>query len=69
VTVLVPLAAAAAVAVFLAFPAPAAMDRGTFALAAALLVGPGPVGWALTMVRWRRHRRAQAALLAEDPRP
>lgn len=64
ITVLVPLAFAAAAAAFLAFPAPSAMTRTEFALAAALLVGPGPVGWVATMVRWRRHRREHEAASA-----
>lgn len=66
ITVLVPLAVVAAAAVFLAFPPPASMSAEAFAAAVALLVGPGPVGWAVTMVRWRRHRRAAAPLLGGD---
>ena len=66
ITLLVPLAWAAAAALFFVFPESAAMTRGEFALAAALLVGPGPIGWVATMVRWRRHRREHASVLGRS---
>lgn len=65
VTVLVPLAALAAVAVWTVFPAPEAMTGETLAWASALLVAPAPPAWVLTMLRWRRHRAEQAEILRE----
>jgi len=69
VTVLVPLAWATAGALWFAVPAPAELSRGTLLVAAAALVQPGVVGWAMTLIRWRAARRRAASLLTEAPRP
>jgi hypothetical protein len=63
VTVLVPLAAAVALAIWFALPAPDATNRETLVAAELALVAPGVAGWALTMRRWRRARR-EAGLAA-----
>ena len=69
VTVLVPAAALAAVAIWTLFPAPAAMSPTQLLAAEASLVLPGVIGWVLTMRRWRAARREAARLLdAEPPR-
>ncbi|MCE9636805.1 MAG: hypothetical protein K8T90_13965 [Planctomycetes bacterium] len=65
VTLLVPLAVLAAVAVWTVFPAPEMMTGKVFAAGAALLVAPAPPAWVLTMIRWRRHRAEQAEILRE----
>lgn len=57
VTILVPLAAIVALAIWFALPAPDAMSRATLLAAELALVLPGVAGWALTMRRWRRARR------------
>lgn len=57
VTVLVPLAVAAALAIWFVFPPPARMGAGTLLLAEALLAGPGVIGWVSTMKRWRAAER------------
>ena len=62
---LIPLAVLGALAVWTVFPAPAAMDERTFWIAAACVVGPGPLGWAEAMLRWRSHRRQHADVLRE----
>jgi hypothetical protein len=69
VTLLVPAAALAAAAAWFAFPKPSEMSRATLLVAAALLSGPGVVGWAFTLLRWRAARRDAAGLLDEAPRP
>lgn len=69
VTALVPAAALAAAATWLVFPQPSEMSRSTLLVAAALLAGPGVLGWGLTLLRWRAARRDAASLLDETPRP
>jgi len=69
VTVLVPLAVAAALAVWLVFPAPDAMSGGTLVAAEVALAGPGVLGWALTMRRWRVARREAESALARGVLP
>lgn len=63
VTLLVPTAAAALAVVWFAFPAPPQMSREAGIWAAAVLTGPGVVGWVLTMRRWLVARREAARLL------
>ncbi len=65
VTVIVPAAALAALAIWFVFPAPAAMSQTALLAAALLLAGPGVVGWLATMRRWRAARREAARLLEE----
>jgi hypothetical protein len=61
VTLLVPLAVLAALAIWFVFPAPDTMSRGALLGAELSLAGPGVVGWLLTMRRWRVARREAAA--------
>lgn len=68
ITILVPLAVAAALAVWTVVPAPSAMDAATFWIGAASLGAPGPVAFAVTYRVWRRHRREHAHLLPEADR-
>lgn len=63
VTVLVPVAVVASLALWFVAPEPARLSGEGFAWCAAALFGPGPPAWVLTMLRWRRHRAEQAALL------
>ncbi len=66
VTILVPLTVVAVVLLFVAFPPTAQMSRAQVALAAALVSGPGPVAWLITMRRWRVEKRRAAALLRTE---
>jgi hypothetical protein len=68
VTVLVPLAAVTALVAWFVLPRPAELGERGFAAAAGALAVPGVVGWAVTMVRWRRHRAANVHLLPEADR-
>jgi hypothetical protein len=67
VTILVPLAVLAALAIWFAFPPVDAMSRGALLAAELSLAGPGVVGWALTMRRWRAARREAAATEERAP--
>ena len=67
-SVVVPLSILGAIVVWAAFPAVAAMTRSEAWWATALLVGPGPVAWVITMRRWRIEKRRAAPLL-EGTRP
>lgn len=62
-TFVVPLAALVAAAIWIALPAPAEMSAAQAAWAAALLAGPGPLAWAVTMRRWRIEKRRVAHML------
>jgi hypothetical protein len=68
VTLLVPLAAAAALAIWFVLPAPEHMSRTTLLAASLALAGPGALAWPFAMRRWRAARR-EAAELLEAERP
>lgn len=68
VTFLVPAAVLVAIALWAFFPPVDEMSATTALVGAALLAGPGPVGWVVTMRRWRIERRRAADLL-EGARP
>lgn len=61
VTFLVPLAAAAALALWFVVPPPDRLSRAEVAWCELALAGPGVVGFAFTMMRWRAARREAAA--------
>jgi hypothetical protein len=65
----VPAAVLAALAVWFALPAPDAMSRGTLVAAEIALVGPGVLGWMLTMRRWRVARREAESAAVQEPQP
>ncbi len=67
-TLLVPASLLAALAVWFAFPAVDDMTRQALWTAVAILVGPGPLGWVITMRRWRIEKRRAAPYL-EGTRP
>jgi len=66
VTILVPLAVLAALAIWFVFPPADTMSRGTLLAAELSLAAPGVVGWVLTMHRWRAARREAAATLEQS---
>jgi hypothetical protein len=68
VTFLVPAAVLAAVLIWAVFPPVEEMSRDQAIWAAAILAGPGPVGWVFTMRRWRIEK-ARAAEHLEGTRP
>ncbi len=62
-TFTVPAAVLAAIAVWALLPAVGAMSGAEALLGAALLCGPGPVAWIVTMIRWRIEKRRAVAYL------
>ena len=67
-TLLVPLSVLASLAVWSALPEVGEMSRAELWTAVAILAGPGPIGWVITMRRWRIEKRRAAPYL-EGTRP
>lgn len=69
VTIVVPAAILAALAVWFALPAPDEMSGGMLLAAEVALAGPGVIAWVLTMRRWRLARREAGAALPPGAQP